>query len=105
MKAAQLRLMSHLPDPQQVRAIECWWVAEDERYDGSDNESAIFIKHTDTQDDGVIYTYTVLKISDNFWFASGEITRGANGRRWIDIVNFFKDGLVEAWIVSEWEKL
>ena len=29
-----------LPDPSP---IECWWVAEDDRVDGSDNDSAVFV--------------------------------------------------------------
>lgn len=31
----------YLPRPGAV--IEDWWIAEDERYDGSDNESAVFV--------------------------------------------------------------
>jgi DNA/RNA endonuclease G (NUC1) len=27
------------------RNIECWWTAEDERYDGSDCDSAVFVPH------------------------------------------------------------
>lgn len=32
-------LRSSNPDSR----IECWWIAEDERYDGSDLESAVFV--------------------------------------------------------------
>jgi hypothetical protein len=38
---AQRTLMQHLPRP--FGAIECWWIAEDVRYDGSDNDSAVFV--------------------------------------------------------------
>ena len=45
MKEAQERLMRQLPDPNHpgVDGIDCWWIAEDERYDGSDNDSAVFV--------------------------------------------------------------
>jgi hypothetical protein len=36
-----------LPRPgKQVGAahLECWWVAEDDRNDGSDNDSAVFVR-------------------------------------------------------------
>ena len=38
-----------LPQLQPVLAskggpVECWWVADDERYDGSDNDSAVFVR-------------------------------------------------------------
>jgi len=32
------------PYPQPYVAVESWWIAEDERYDRSDNDSAVFIK-------------------------------------------------------------
>jgi hypothetical protein len=31
-------------------AIDCWWIAEDDRHDGSDNDSAIFIPRGAQQD-------------------------------------------------------
>lgn len=40
---AQRNLMAALPRPWYTRGIECWWIAEDERYDGSDNDSAVFV--------------------------------------------------------------
>lgn len=50
MKQAQELLMMELPRPQgdprrHLHAnewLQCWWIAEDERYDGSDNDSAVF---------------------------------------------------------------
>lgn len=42
-KNAQTNLMATLPTPWHSRFIECWWIAEDERYDGSDNDSAVFV--------------------------------------------------------------
>jgi hypothetical protein len=30
--------------------IDCWWIAEDDRHDGSDNDSAIFIPRGAQQD-------------------------------------------------------
>ena len=43
VKDAQTNLMAALPRPWYTRGIECWWIAEDERYDGSDNDSAVFV--------------------------------------------------------------
>ena len=44
---AQEAIMSDLlpqyPPTPEHPYIESWWIAEDERYDGSDNESAVFI--------------------------------------------------------------
>ncbi len=40
---AQRNLMAALPRPWYTRGIECWWIAEDVRYDGSDNDSAVFV--------------------------------------------------------------
>lgn len=42
---AQARLMRQLPSPDHpgVDGIDSWWIAEDERYDGSDNDSAVFV--------------------------------------------------------------
>jgi hypothetical protein len=42
---AQRRLMARLPDPESDghAIIDGWWIAEDERVDGSDNDSAIFV--------------------------------------------------------------
>jgi hypothetical protein len=49
-KEAELRLQSNLPRPSGRPDTEvdnwwldCWWVAEDDRYDGSDNDSAVFV--------------------------------------------------------------
>ena len=42
MEEAQANLMSSLPTPGYSN-IEEWWIAEDERYDRSDNDSAIFV--------------------------------------------------------------
>ena len=46
-KAAEIRLSRYLPKPDDV--IQEWWFAEDERYDGSDNDSAVFV-HMGEQD-------------------------------------------------------
>lgn len=35
-----------------VFGVECWWVAEDDRTDGSDNDSAVFV-HPGKQKDAV----------------------------------------------------
>lgn len=45
MEDAQQRLMARLPNPEADchEVIDCWWIAEDERYDGSDNDSAVFV--------------------------------------------------------------
>jgi hypothetical protein len=40
-------LHNRLPAPEGTGnpiALECWWVAEDERYDRSDCDSAVFVK-------------------------------------------------------------
>ena len=47
-ESAQRILMSYLPRPHSSRIespIECWWIAEDERYDGSDNDSVVFVPY------------------------------------------------------------
>lgn len=41
-EAAQAKLMLNMPKPG-VDGIDSWWIAEDERYDGSDNDSAVFV--------------------------------------------------------------
>ena len=43
--AAQKQLMRQLPHPDHpgVDGIDCWWIAEDQREDGSDNDSAVFV--------------------------------------------------------------
>lgn len=38
------RLMRILPRPGGVPWLESWWVAEDDRRDGSDNDSAVFVE-------------------------------------------------------------
>lgn len=45
MEQAQARLMDRLPNPESDghAVIDSWWIAEDERYDGSDNDSAVFV--------------------------------------------------------------
>lgn len=46
---AEQHLHSVMPRPQsssldqQTFTVDSWWIAEDERYDGSDNDSAIFV--------------------------------------------------------------
>lgn len=40
-EAAQITLMNNLPKPGQV--ITSWWIAEDDRLDRSDNDSAVFV--------------------------------------------------------------
>lgn len=41
---AQARLMAYLPQPQGHYGLQSWWIAEDDRLDGSDNDSAIFCR-------------------------------------------------------------
>lgn len=42
---AQRLLIDRLPSPGSAgyEAIDSWWIAEDERYDRSDNDSAVFV--------------------------------------------------------------
>lgn len=44
---AQRLLMQRLPNPESDfhEVIDCWWIAEDDRIDGSDNDSAFFIPY------------------------------------------------------------
>ena len=44
---AMLDLMDELPRPGAP--VVCWWVAEDDRIDNSDNDSAVFV-HPGAQD-------------------------------------------------------
>lgn len=47
MKDAQLKLMKLLPDERDTdNELESWWVAMDERYQASDNDSAEFVPGT-----------------------------------------------------------
>lgn len=40
---AEEELHQLLPDPSsEDNGVDCWWIAEDERYDRSDNDSAVF---------------------------------------------------------------
>lgn len=39
---AETRLSNILPMPGYM-GIESWWIAEDSRHDGSDNDSAVFV--------------------------------------------------------------
>ena len=39
----QFLLASTRGPEAEERTIDCWWVAEDDRTDGSDNDSAIFV--------------------------------------------------------------
>ena len=48
MKEAQERLLPYLKPTLESYEnppgpVECWWVADDERYDGSDCDSAVFV--------------------------------------------------------------
>jgi hypothetical protein len=56
---AQDRLMRSLPRPESAdgpeNGIDCWWIAEDQRFDGSDNDSAVFVKMGKQQE-----AYTIL---------------------------------------------
>jgi hypothetical protein len=40
--AAQSKVMGLLPKPG-VDGVDSWWIAEDDRMDGSDNDSAVFV--------------------------------------------------------------
>jgi len=42
MKQAQELLIAELPKPDDIPQMDSWWIAEDERYDGSDCDSAYF---------------------------------------------------------------
>lgn len=49
-ETAEEYLMSVLPSPynqyhyeDKEPAVESWWIAEDDRHDGSDNDSAVFV--------------------------------------------------------------
>ena len=41
-KVALSYLPNH-PSPDTTPGLECWWVAEDDRHDRSDNDSAVFV--------------------------------------------------------------
>lgn len=44
VELAQQRLMVRLPGGvPDLNHVDSWWIAEDERYDGSDNDSAVFV--------------------------------------------------------------
>lgn len=51
---AQRRLIGRLPDPAADchEVIDCWWIADDRRIDGNDNDSAVFVPFG-TQDSAV----------------------------------------------------
>jgi hypothetical protein len=38
-----LAYLPNHPSPDRTPGLECWWVAEDDRVDGSDNDSAVFV--------------------------------------------------------------
>ena len=45
-KDAHEQLFDYLPNhpsPKTTPGLECWWVAEDDRLDNSDNDSAVFV--------------------------------------------------------------
>lgn len=44
MQEAQEHLMRLLPRPS-TNAVDCWWIAMDERYDRSDCDSAEFVPY------------------------------------------------------------
>lgn len=41
---AEARLRALLPVPEENNPVVCWWIAEDDRHDGSDNDSAVFVR-------------------------------------------------------------
>ena len=45
---AQRLLMNRLPDPEADchTVIDGWWIAEEDRIDGSDNDSAVFVPYS-----------------------------------------------------------
>lgn len=43
MEEAQVRLARGLENVIDRGLADSWWIAEDERYDGSDNDSAVFV--------------------------------------------------------------
>lgn len=38
------RLVPLVRGKDETSPIECWWIAEDDRHDGSDCDSAVFVK-------------------------------------------------------------
>jgi hypothetical protein len=44
---AQRLLMRRLPDPEADchEVIDCWWIAEEDRIDGSDGDAAMFVPY------------------------------------------------------------
>lgn len=40
---AQENLIDILPKPSTTAFLDCWWIAEDTRFDGSDCDSAVFV--------------------------------------------------------------
>lgn len=65
-EAAQRDLMDVLPQPQAPwnRGLTSWWIAEDERYDRSDNDSAVFVPMGTQSDRAGLETYYRYLIAD-----------------------------------------
>lgn len=56
---AERRLTAMLPKPSDdnpPRGLDSWWIAEDDRHDGSDNDSAVFV-HPGAQADASALLY------------------------------------------------
>lgn len=53
---AETKLYDSLPDPGLAdrHGVTSWWIAEDDRRDGSDNDSAVFV-HKGRQQAGFYY--------------------------------------------------
>lgn len=48
---SQAKLIESLKLLNQMPHVDCWWIAEDERQDRSDNNSAVFVPYGMTQEE------------------------------------------------------
>lgn len=59
---AEIALAGVLPTPNATTPT-CWWIAEDDRLDGSDNDSAVFVPKGSQADAGhyieVMFNYPI----------------------------------------------
>ena len=62
-EAAERALHQVMPRPSSGphALVECWWIAEDDRHDGSDNDSAIFVpKGSQDQGDAAVRAHGLI---------------------------------------------
>lgn len=76
MKEAQERLMDVLPRVKHYDMdshLEEWWIAEDERYDRSDSESAVFVPEGLSKDHArhLLDAYMAFSAGDNPYAIGG----------------------------------